>query len=163
MALISINLEAPQGDDLPWVAEFLEQDEENEDVVTLVTQVIKTPKGFLIITELFKGFLYKDSAIYNFLSEAITTWVSNSTINYPLYAKPLNSGKLNLAIDDEEEPTVWICDQKNKKWSQKRKKGKDDGLKVQASNPFLPTPSPTMNGKKGKTNSGYTADTVAQS
>lgn len=146
-------------DNTPWANEYLDEGGE-EDTASFVTKIVKTPKGLLVIGEDFKGFLFKKSAIYEFLLEAIEAWKSNSTINYPLFAIVLSGGKVTLAVDDELHPTIWIEETKNKIWVQKRKKDKGDGSKVLMPNPFLPTPPPTSTTRKGNTKPSIEAPTT---
>jgi len=141
MALRTFESSVPEDDDLPWSNDYITEGGE-PDTASLVTKVVKSPKGLMVIAQDFKGFLFTKSSIYAYLLEALEVWKSNSTTNHPLFAIVLSNGKITLAVDDELPPTVWIESTKNKAWEQKSKKNKGDGLKQTASNPFLPTPPP---------------------
>jgi hypothetical protein len=158
MALQIIGTPERNDDDIPWVNEYIDLGGE-PDTASIVTKIVKTPKGFMVLTDEFKGFLFVKSAIYGFLAEALDTWKSNATINYPLFAVAGSNGKINLAVDTELEPTVWIEETKNKAWSQKVKKKKGNGSTPAKSNPFLPTPPPTdIRTRKNSTQSSTEAD-----
>lgn len=151
MALRVISDATANDDDLPWINEFIEQGNQ-VGTASFVRHVKKTPKGYLILAEEFKGFLFSKSTIAGFITEALEAWVDNSAISYPLYAIADKGGKLSLAVDDTEGLTLWIEDGKGKSWEQKRKKGRGDGIATNPSNPFLPTPPPTQRTKsKGST------------
>lgn len=150
MALKVIVASDTGSNDVPWINEYLETEGEEGDSCTVVS-VKKTPKGLLVIGSKFKGFLFSKSAIAGFLTEALDAWVSNSTINYPLFMIAESGGKVNLAIDEELEPSIWVCDKKGISWEQKLKKTRVSGLNTPKSNPLLPTPPPTTSsGKKAK-------------
>jgi len=160
MALREFPSDKGRNDELPWVNEYLDDGGE-PNTASFVTDVRKSAKGIMVIAEDYKGFLFKNSSIHDFLLEALDAWITNGTINYPLFAIALEDGKVNLAVDDELEPSVWVVVTKNKHWTQKRKKGKADGLKVPKSNPFLPTPPPTTaRTRRGSTNSSVEEPTT---
>lgn len=149
MALRPIGLPDKTGDDLPWVNDYLDGNGEPGDTFPCI-KVKLGSKGFIIETTHFKGFLYKDSAIFNYLLEALEAWVGNGGYNYPLFVTAEKSGKVSLAIDDEGEHTVWMFEKSKKLWTQKIKKEQDSGSEVKASNPLLPTPPPaTVSRGKG--------------
>lgn len=150
MALVVIAEEEQSQNDVPWVNEYLSSFMGEEGDSTFVTDVRKTPKGLMVIGQDFKGFVFERSNMTGFLLEALEAWVSNSTINYPLYAIALSGGKINLAVENEEEPTLWTVDKSGRAWTQKRKKAQGSGLTTPTSNPLLPTLPPTSSGKKGK-------------
>jgi hypothetical protein len=146
MVLRTIGEDISSTNDLPWVNEYLTQGGEINSA-SFVRNIRTCENGLLVLATDFKGFLFKRSQIHKFLLEAIEVWVSNTTINYPLYAIACKGGKISLAVEDTEKPTVWIVEQKGILWEQKRKKDPDAGLVLPKSNPFLPTPPPTQNGR----------------
>jgi len=156
MALRTIGDANESSNDLPWCNEYLDQGGTEGDA-SFVRQVKKGANGYLILAEDFKGFLFAKSAIAKYLAEALDVWVSNSSVNYPLYAVVAKGGKLNLAVDDAEPPSVWIEETKNKSWEQKPKKERGGSSRPSNSNPFLPTPPPTTRGK-GKRSEGEHPD-----
>jgi len=136
-------------EDLPWVNEYVQFIGEVNDSFP-VTKVVQTAKGYLVLTDHFKGFLFQNSAIYSFLTEALTVWITNESVNSPLFAIANSQGKISLAIDDELEPSIWIYDKK-KTWEQKIKKTQGSGYTTQESNPLLSLKSsPTSSGKRKK-------------
>jgi len=142
MALKVIVASESDSNDVPWVNEYLETTGEPGDSCVVIS-VKKTAKGLLVIGSKFKGFLFSKSAIAGFLTEALDAWVSNSTINYPLFMIAETGGKVNLAIDEELSPSIWVSDKKGVSWEQKLKKTRVSGLNTPKSNPLLPTPPPT--------------------
>jgi hypothetical protein len=134
--------------DLPWVNEYVKTVGDPGDS-SLVTKVVKGEKGFLIIAQAFKGFLFSKSSIAKHLEEALEIWITNSVDNYPLFAVASPKGKIELAVDDELESSVWV--KTDNTWEQKIKKNQAFGSNTQTSNPFLPkNPPPTTNGRKAK-------------
>lgn len=147
MALITFAPETSENE-VPWIAQYLDENGTEGDSFP-VTMVSKSSKGFLILTDHFKGFLFEKSSVYKFLDEALSYWVSNQGINYPLFAIADKGGKLQLAVDDELEPSLWT--KSGMKFEQKLKKSLASSSTTPKSNPFLPTPPPTpSNGKKAR-------------
>lgn len=150
MALKPIGEPNKSGDDLPWVNDYLDGEGKAGDTFPC-TRIKLVSKGFIVETFHFKGFLYKDSAIFSYLEEALDAWVSNGGYNYPLFVTANKSGKISLAIDDEGEHTVWLYEKNKKLWTQKIKKEQDSGSEEKPSNPLLPTPPPTTSSRgRGK-------------
>lgn len=146
MVLRTIGEEINNSQDLPWVNEYLAQGGEIGDV-TFVRNLKQGENGVLVLGTEFKGFLYKRSQISKFLLEALDAWVTNQVISYPLYLIAAKGGKVSLAVEDSEAPTIWIEETKGKSYEQKRKKEPGTGVILTPSNPFLPTPPPATKGK----------------
>lgn len=149
MALVVLDSDDKKSDDdLPWVNEYVEANGTVGDSF-LVRKIVRSSKGFIVVTSHFKGFVFKDSAMFGFLNEALSAWVSGNTVNYPLFGIAAKSGKLNLAVDDELTPSVWIYDKK-RTYEQKSPEVEESGLTSTPSNPFLPIPPlTTTSGGKG--------------
>lgn len=151
MALKPImNLDISESD-LPWVNEYLDNDGEVGDS-TIVTKVYYSSKGCTVYGDSFRGFLFKDSAIYGFLKEALEVWVKMPEKNAPLFMIACKGGKVNLALDDEAGFSIWKQHEKGKQYTQCLPKDGTPGLTVPPSNPLLPNPSPTtlVSGKGSK-------------
>lgn len=150
MALRPIVQEVQSSDDLPWANEYIATIGKVGDSA-FVTELILSSKGVIVITDVFKGFLFKGSKIYDFLIEALEVWTAD-TISYPpLFAIVAKEGKITLAIDDELEFSRWTVTKPNKSFEQKIKKGADSGSNATNLNPFLPiSPPPTSSGRKTK-------------
>jgi hypothetical protein len=140
MALREFPSDKGRNDELPWVNEYLDDGGE-PNTASFVTDVRKSAKGIMVIAEDYKGFLFKNSSIHDFLLEALDAWITNGTINYPLFAIALEDGKVNLAVDDELEPSVWVVVTKNKHWTQKEK-GKGRWVESSKIKPLLTNSSP---------------------
>lgn len=153
MALRRVNIESDRTDDVPWANEYLDRYPEAQDEAFFVRKLIVGSKGFMVITDDFKAFLFRDSSLFLFLLEAIKLWTARASYSQPLYSTLSSGGRISLAIDDEEEESVWICTKKDKIWEQKRKKEQADGLEGTVSNPFIVPPPPTTKPKKGNSQS----------
>ena len=149
MALKFISPESnDSGNDVPWVNEYVEAGGNTGDSFPVI-KIISGSKGYTVVTSAFKGFIFAKSQMHKFLAEALTAWITNSTINYPLFAVASKDGKIQLAIDDELEPSSWVQD--GKFYEQKLKKTQGSGLTGNSSNPLLPTPPLTSGGgRKGR-------------
>jgi len=74
-----------------------------------IREVIVCDSGYLILTSVFKGFIFADSEMYKFLSEALTHWTTKAEPSYPLFALVLKTKKITLAIDDDAMDSSWIA------------------------------------------------------
>jgi len=147
MALKRIGLEESSSYEVPWIKDYFLAGGEIGDS-SYVESVKKTEKGYLILCQDFKGFLFGNSSITKFLEEALKEWTSQNTKAYPLYAIADKGGKVGLAVDDSELPTDWLETAKGSSWEQRRKKDQVSTSIGKQSNPFLLTPPPTSNGRK---------------
>lgn len=125
---------------LPYVDEYVADNPDKIDIAELVEELVKRPKGWLIKTKVFIGFIFHGDKQGAYLSEALTSWYARTAIAYPLYAIPTDKGKTVLAVDDEMAPVNWNKDGNVYKVISK-KKSKGTGLKEKKSNPLLPPPS----------------------
>jgi len=147
LVIKKVTTDSNDSQDLPWLNEWLACNGE-KDIDILVHDIVITQKGLMVITEEFKAFLFKDSAIYSFIKEALIAWVDNAAIAFPLYACVENS-KLTLGMDSDDKPVNWIFH--NKVYTQKKGKQGGDGLQSPV-NPFLiGTSSPTVTKRTRKT------------
>jgi hypothetical protein len=138
-------------DTLPWVNEFVNQSGQR-DLSVLVRKMVKGQKGIIVITSVFKGFLFKNSAIYGFITEALDKWITREQTAFPLYAV-LEDGILTLGIDPDDKPCQWIVDGNN----YQQKLGKPDMVGTNpAMNPFLfPSPPTSKKSVKKETEDSY--------
>lgn len=145
-------------DDLPWVNEYLNTIGESGDICKVISLRV-TPKGILIIGELFKAFIFRGSQTYSFLLEAIPAWKLQGTLPFCLCVQADSSGKGRIAVDDKEECIAVVSD-KSKVYFKFPKQG--SGTTTQISmNPFLVgSPVPTTKSKSKKvTESSSEAET----
>jgi hypothetical protein len=147
MALKRIGLEESSSYEVPWIKDFYLAGGEIGDS-SFVESIKKTEKGYLILCQEFKGFLFGNSSITKYLEEALKVWTSSSNQSFPLYAIAEKGGKISLAIDDTESATNWLMTAKDSSWEQRRKKEVESSSISEQSNPFLLTPPPTSNGKR---------------
>lgn len=132
----------PDDKDLPWANEYVESYGQEEDIAK-VFKLIPGSKGILVITEHFKGFIFKGSSTYDYLLDAIEAWKKDGRLPFCLFAQVLANGKIRIGVDDKSE-CIAIVD---KRGTTDFKFPKDeDGLREsRSSNPFIPgSPAPTM-------------------
>lgn len=128
-------------DQKPWLEDYLDSCENDEDVVSFVTRIVPRPKGFLVETEAYLGFMFKGTSMYSHLSEALEIWQTDGCSTFPLFGMPDSNGKLIVAIDDEGEETTWLADKSGKRikaYAQQRINLK----KLSGSNPLLSDKKP---------------------
>jgi hypothetical protein len=88
------------GNNLPWVNEYLDGLGEAEDA-SRVTSIKKTAKGFLVLCEDFKGFIFDGSKTYSHLLKAIPVWKINKELPFAVFGIAEQNGKLSLATDTD--------------------------------------------------------------
>jgi len=96
--------------DLPWVNDYIDSIGDADDSF-LVSDIKKTASGYLILTSRFKGFIFKDSKLHGFLSEAIPLWKHQKELPYAVFGIALSNGKIDLAVD-RDYTSVPIVDKK---------------------------------------------------
>lgn len=128
--------------DLPWANEYLDGYGQAEDI-SKVFKLIPGTKGILVLTELFKGFIFKGSTTHDYLLDAIQVWKQDGRLPFLLFAQVLESGKIRVAVDDQGECVVVV----DKRGNVEFKFPKDDSgsEETPSNNPFiLGSPVPTM-------------------
>jgi hypothetical protein len=148
MALKKVVTEDKSSDDLPWVSEYVMEDSNRINTALWVEELFQTPRGYLVVTSQFKGFVFVNSAMFNFLKEAIELWTGSVVSPSPLFAIASKSGKIELAIDDEMPRSFWSRD--GRRWIQKKGVSKVSSLTEKPVNPLIPSPSQTSGGTKAK-------------
>lgn len=148
MALRRIVTEKVSSDELPWVSDYVMEDPERIDSALWVEEIFQTTRGYLVVTEQFKGFVFVNSAMFTFVKEALELWTGKVVDPFPLFAIASKSGKIELAIDEEMPRSYWTRD--GRRWIQKRGKSKDSTSTEKRVNPLLPSPSQTSGGTKAK-------------
>lgn len=104
--------ENPGNGDLPFLNEFLEQNPKNKTQQFLVKEIVrvKSGKGYLVITEDFSCFLWKNQALSKMLMEALEHWVNNPDSGYCLYVFLKDPKKQDFTMaSDKEQPTTWFA------------------------------------------------------
>lgn len=149
MVLKRIETTESRSDDLPWVGDYVMDNPERIGTALWVEEIFQTPKGYLVVCSDFKGFVFRDSAMFKFLGEALELWLGKVVDPNPLFAIAAKSGKIELAIDDEMPKSYWSKD--GRRWIQKRGKDKASTFKPTTVNPLLPSPSLETSTRKAKT------------
>jgi hypothetical protein len=121
------------GDNLPWVNAYLESVGEVDDASRVVS-IKKTAKGYLVLCEDFKGFIFSGSKTYDALSVAFPVWKQHKELPFAIFGIAEMSGKLSLAVDNDFT-VVPIFDKKGSV-DFKSPLG-DSPLPQMTSNPFL--------------------------
>ena len=142
MVLQRVETQSFSGDNLPWVNEFVDETGE-VNFASPVTRIAKTLKGYIVQTEDFKGFVFKESKMYDFISEAIKHWAKDGNLQYGIYGIANKQGKLELATDTDYSSVVLV----DKKGNVEVKSPNGASASTQEpTNPFLMhlrNPSPT--------------------
>lgn len=133
-------------DKLPYLDQYIMDNPEEAEVAVIVTSVVRRPKGFLIKTAKFIGFVFHNSQQGQFLAEALTAWYGRTTVSFPLFCVPDSDGKTILAVDDELKPSTW--NKKGNEYTQSLGKKRTSSLKKEKVNPLLPSPQ-VKNGSTG--------------
>jgi hypothetical protein len=135
MAIRRIGDDDQQGDNLPWINEYLDSSGEPDDV-SAVEKVKKTAKGLLVICKDFKGFIFAGSSSYEHLMAAIPVWKELKDLPYQVVGIAQRNGKLGLAVDDEFTCTSYVDKKGNVDF---KPVNGTSGLDQQTGNPFLAT------------------------
>ena len=92
--------------DVPWVREYAANC--YEDVVPVpVEWIYVCDTGYLVFTEFWKGFVFKNSKLYRDLSEVIDSYVEMSVLLPRLYASANKSGRVALGLKHSEVDATW--------------------------------------------------------
>lgn len=142
----------PDERDLPWANDYLDRSGEAGDV-TRVKQIIPGRKGFTVIGETFKGFIFEGSKLHQFIYDAIPYWVEHPSLPFGLYIEVLENGKITLCTEDAEACTIVASNKKKNievKWAKESESGLDQSVLLNPFIPQSPSPTPASNQRKGK-------------
>lgn len=91
--------------ELPWLTDYIKQVPNCVGKTFQVRLVSFSPKGVMITTSHFKGFLFRSNPYYEFLFEAVKVWSDNNQPVAALVAlvEPSLKSKFQLGIEDELE------------------------------------------------------------
>lgn len=132
--------ESSNGESLPWSNEYLDKFPSNKGELYPIAKFIRTKKGFIIESNMFKAFVFKDSKMAKYLEDAIIHWKTGANECYAMFVTL--EDKPNIAFDDEvARVTVSVLDNEIViNWGKPLKHSTGENL-----NPFLlpGTPSPT--------------------
>jgi len=148
MALKRIDVQLETTGDLPFLNKLGDGFEALVGTNWFIRETIVCDSGYLVLTAKFKAFLFKDSAMYGFLSEALNVWCSSNDLSYPLFAEVLRTKKITLAVDDEAFSSLWTTS--GNKYIQSQSPLERDGQEPQVSNPLLPPTNVVSTSRKRK-------------
>jgi hypothetical protein len=151
MAIKLIGETNSNGDELPWVNKFVSPDG-SDNFASQVSAIIPGQKGYLILAEHFKGFLFYGSSVANHMQEALPIWGVQKSLQFGVFAVAVRGGKLSLAIDEDFECTATLGS--NGRLDIKFSTG-DTVADPTQSNPFLPKSiqSPPTTSRRGRSKS----------
>jgi hypothetical protein len=99
--------------EVPFLSEMT--DEDFSVVVNLswpVTQIYKSEKGLLIVTAMFKTFVFRKSALYEkIMNDVVKAIDSNTTIDS--IATYVNKNKTVIYGEDDTFLQIWNCKERN--------------------------------------------------
>lgn len=97
--------------DTPFLNEWLEQHPKNKKQTFLVKELIKVKsgKGYLVVTDDFTCFIWKNQALTKLLIEALEIWVNEAKHGYAVYVYLKNPNKQDFTLaSDKDEPVTWF-------------------------------------------------------
>lgn len=103
--------ENPGNGEKPFLNEWLENNPKNKKKEFLITEIIrvKSGKGYLLVTDDFTCFLWKNQALTKLFIEALDFWVNNSNVGYCCYVVLRNPSKQDFTVAaDKEQETTWF-------------------------------------------------------
>lgn len=133
MAIHKITAEEQSSDDLLWANEYVDTIGEAGDA-SRVVQLKNGQKGFLVLCQDFKGFLFKGSKTYDAIQAAIPVWKENAKLPFAVIAIVQQNGKIQIAVDDEFECTCVVDKKGNVDFKYEATRSQSD---QEMSNPFL--------------------------
>lgn len=143
------------GGDLPWAKDYAKTVGQVGDL-NRVNHLYYSNSGFLLLGDLFKGFIFAGTQTHSFIKEAIPVWISSPNLPFSLYMQILKNGKVAVAVE-EDEPCVF-CVIEEGKYEFKKPNGEDLSER-QALNPFitgcLPAPTTVKRPPKAKSPTVY--------
>lgn len=113
-----------------------------------IREVIICDSGYLILTSVFKAFIFGDSEMHKFLTEALIHWTTLVEPSYPLFAVVLPTKKITLAIDDDASDSTWILS--GIRYVQSQSPLDASYSATVQSNPLLPPTKLVPSGKRSK-------------
>lgn len=96
---------------LSFLPDWLEENPKNKTTTFLVTEIkrVQSGKGYMVITDKFAVFLWKNSKIAKFLVDALAHWVEYPDTGYELYVVLKKPDKPDYQLaSDTERPTTWF-------------------------------------------------------
>lgn len=147
MALRRIETEVSSDGNLPFLNKMGQDFDSLVSTNWFIREVISCDSGYLVLTTKFKAFIFRDSAMYTFLAEALNVWTDRNEPSYPLFAEVLRTKKITLAVDDEALTSNWTVS--GLRYIQSQNPLEHDGQVEAVSNPLLP-PTPVVRTRTSK-------------
>lgn len=94
-----------------FLNEWIEKNPKNKKQQFLVKEIIrvKSGKGYLVVTDEFSCFIWKNQALTKLLMEALEVWTNNPQTGYALYVYLPSPTKNDFTMaSDKEEVTTWF-------------------------------------------------------
>jgi len=133
-------------DELPWLKDYILSGEDYETPVK-ITECYLGLRGILILTNRWKGFLFKGSKTYTQLAEALDVYVTSKNGCYLLIARSNRAGKIALGLDKSTDMMYWVVE--GTCFRQKSSIGDGQESDSNLTNPLLDTPIPSTNTTNG--------------
>lgn len=97
-------------DSVPFYNQFV-KDFELDDIVLVdaisVNAIHKTTKGCLIVTDVFKYFVFKGTEMYDHISQALTVWTDKGEVVSPMIIKPNNKRYCDIGLNHAMDKGIW--------------------------------------------------------
>lgn len=144
MTIEWFNSPEEQSIEVPWLKDFVVAGGDYDRPIP-VDCCINTPKGVLILTCDYKGFVFKGSQLFRDLLEALEEYVDPKYTFPKLVSSGTEEGKILLGLDHDDQTATW------RKESNKYFQRYDDPKFAREKelsrkrNPLLPNP-PSQNG-----------------
>lgn len=122
----------------PFLNEWLEQNPKNKKQQFLITEVIrvKSGKGYLIVTDDFSCFIWKNQALSKMFVEALEIWVNEQDKGYACYVYLKNPQKQDFTIAaDKDQEVTWFSSKNG--FTTTEQDALSQGSVVVDGNPFL--------------------------
>lgn len=104
--------ENPGNGNIPFLDDWLKENPKTKQQQFLVREIIKvkSDKGYLITTDDFNCFIWKNQGLTKFLIEALELWVKESEHGYAIYVYLKKPGKPEFTLAaDKEEQISWFA------------------------------------------------------
>ena len=128
--------EINESNDIEFINDWMEANPKikNKNYRVDIFQKVRSGKGYLLKTEEFMLFLFKNSSMCKHIITALETYVKNSEGGYPIYCHVANASKKQYALAADKDERVTYFNTGN---GYTVSKEYADSLNTTATNPFL--------------------------
>lgn len=124
---------------LDFLNDWLVENPKNKQTEFLITEVkrVQSNKGFIVSTEKFNVFMWKNAKLTKMLVEALDHYINESKFGYELYVvlKKPNKADFSIAANDESKIT-WFASKNGFTTSEENAISQDEV--VTTGNPLIP-------------------------